>query len=437
MAELPRERAILESLPAIVYVAEPEPPYSPIYVSSFIESLGYSREEWFRRDDLWVKLIVPEDRDWVLRETARARAEGLENDYEYRVATRSGEVRWLLDRGRFVPNEDGAPLYWQGIIFDVTGRRVTHPGTPAPSGAPYGVMMGESAPMRQVYERIADLASVDATVLIEGETGTGKELVARAIHRASPRRHKPLVAVNCAGLTESLLTSQLFGHRRGAFTGAIADQVGLIEAAHGGTLFLDEVGDMPLSVQTSLLRVLQEREITRLGETKSRKVDVRFVAATHRNLKEEVAAGRFRADLLYRIRVATIRVPALRERRDDIPLLAESFLGEFTGGLTGRDITAGAMRLLCEYPWPGNVRELRAAIESAAVCAKHPRIDVPDLPAEMRSHLCGQEALDWRSLPRQTVLGALEEARGNRSRAARLLGVSRATFYRHLGRLRS
>ena len=191
-------------------------------------------------------------------------------------------------------------------------------------------LLGKSKAMQLVYQQIRDVARVDSTVLIEGETGTGKELVARAIHSSSHRKDKPFVAVNCAGLTESLLSSQLFGHKRGAFTGAIEDHQGLFEAANGGTLLLDEIGDIPMTVQNQLLRVLQEREIVRLGESRPRKIDVRVLAATHRSLSDEAAKGNFRSDLFYRIRVARISLPPLRDRREDIPLLAASFLAQFS-----------------------------------------------------------------------------------------------------------
>ncbi|MBI4000464.1 MAG: sigma 54-interacting transcriptional regulator, partial [Nitrospira defluvii] len=219
-------------------------------------------------------------------------------------------------------------------------------------------LVGKSRGMTQVYELIQDLARVDSTVLIEGETGTGKELVARALYQASVRHQGPFIAANCAGLTDSLLGSQLFGHKRGAFTGAIEDHQGLFEAAHGGILFLDEIGDIPHNVQTSLLRVLQEREVTRLGESKPRKVNVRVLAATHHNLNSDVAKGTFRSDLLYRIRVARIHLPPLRERKEDIPLLVTSFLAEARASM-GKVIhraSAAAMAMLMEYHWPGNVR---------------------------------------------------------------------------------
>ena len=296
-------------------------------------------------------------------------------------------------------------------------------------------LIGKGDAMMRVFEQIRDVARVDSTVLIEGETGTGKELVARAIHFSSRRSHKPFIAMNCAGLTDSLLGSQLFGHKRGAFTGAIEDHQGLFEAANGGTLFLDEAGDIPPNVQTSLLRVLQEREIVRLGDTKPLKVDVRVLAATHHNLAEDVTKGTFRPDLLYRIRVVRLQLPPLRERREDIPLLVSAFLAAF-GTATGKrveDVSSDAMAILLGYAWPGNVRELKSAIEFALVRSKGPVIEAADLPPEIlhpdRSpSLPEVEGAD----DQQRVLAALKAARGNRVAAARLLGISRATLYRRL-----
>ncbi|MCS6926762.1 MAG: sigma 54-interacting transcriptional regulator [Candidatus Binatia bacterium] len=297
-------------------------------------------------------------------------------------------------------------------------------------------LVGKSRPMALVYQQIRDVARVDSTVLIEGETGTGKELVARAIHAASHRRDKPFVTVNCAGLTESLVASQLFGHKRGAFTGAIADHQGLFEAANGGTLFLDEIGDLPLPIQTSLLRVLQEREIVRLGESRARKIDVRILAATHRQLSEEVAKGNFRADLLYRIRVARIHLAPLRERREDIPLLASTFLRQCRAatGKPVQEISNEAMGLLLAYPWPGNVRELKNAVEFAVIRCRDTVIRPEDLPPEILD--LQPERVSRGESPsvdeKTRLLSALATAKGNRTVAARLLGVSRATFYRRL-----
>jgi DNA-binding NtrC family response regulator len=300
-------------------------------------------------------------------------------------------------------------------------------------------LIGKSEPMLRVYEQIREAAHVDSTVLIEGETGTGKELVARAIHFSSRRKHQPFIALNCAGLTDSLLGSQLFGHRRGAFTGAVEDHKGLFEAADGGTLFLDEVGDIPANVQTSLLRVLQEREIVRLGESKPLKVDVRVLAATHHNLTDDVAKGTFRSDLLYRIRVVRIHLPPLLQRREDIPLLVSHFLTQ-CGAATGKrvdGISKDAMGILLRYRWPGNVRELKSAVEVGIVRSKGQVIEASDLPAEILDgdtpHAPPQEAEG--ADERQRLLAALKVAKGNRVAAARLLGISRATLYRRLAEL--
>jgi DNA-binding NtrC family response regulator len=298
--------------------------------------------------------------------------------------------------------------------------------------ASFDDMIGASPAMQDVYRLIEDLAQVDSTVLVEGETGAGKELVARALHTRSRRSGGAFVAVNCAGLPESLVASQLFGHKRGAFTGAVADQRGLFEAASGGTLFLDEIGDVPPGVQTSLLRVLQDKQVTRLGETSSRKIDARVVVATHRDLNEEVREGRFRADLLYRIRVGRIRLPALRERREDIPLLVKRFLADLRAEI-GKPVSGTsteAMRVLTAYRWPGNVRELRSALEFAVIRTRSERIQPDDLPPELDAPPADSDEAE-----RRRYENALERAGGNRTRAAELLGISRATFYRRLGQL--
>ncbi|MDH4245746.1 MAG: sigma 54-interacting transcriptional regulator, partial [Nitrospira sp.] len=299
-------------------------------------------------------------------------------------------------------------------------------------------LIGKSPAMLRVYQLVRDVASVDTTVLIEGETGTGKELIARAIHSVSERRNKPFIAANCAGLTDSLLTSQLFGHKRGAFTGAVNDQQGLFEAADGGTLFLDEIGDIPPPVQTALLRVLQEKEITRLGEARPRKVNVRVLAATHHNLSEDVVRGSFRADLLYRIRVARIQLPPLRERREDIPLLAQSFLVTVctAAAKTVDSLKPDALHRLMSYVWPGNVRELRSAIEFAVISCKGREVSTDDLPPEIVGASAVPDLSASVPLPehdeKTRLLAALADAKGNRTEAARRLGISRATFYRRL-----
>lgn len=324
------------------------------------------------------------------------------------------------------------------LLYDVTE---VHRLRQAMEESRYGKMLGDSEPMRELFRLIGDVARGDWNVLIEGETGVGKELVAHSIHAASARRDGPFITVNSAGLSESLLASQLFGHRKGAFTGAIKDQEGFFEAASGGTLFLDEIGDLPLGMQASLLRALQEKEITRLGETLARKVDVRILAATHKELSHEVRAGRFREDLLYRLRVARLRVPALRERRADIPLLAEAFLAQ-SYHLSSRAqprLGIEAMQCLLNYEWPGNVRELKACVDYAVIHCKGTHITPQDLPPEI-----GRQPLRATAAPeppgaitdeRGRILAALEKTGGNRQQAARLLGISRATLYRRFSEL--
>ncbi len=300
-------------------------------------------------------------------------------------------------------------------------------------------LIGKSPSMQVIYKKIREISPVDVPVLIQGETGTGKELVAQALHRLSARKGKPFVAINCAGLTDSLLGSQLFGHKRGAFTGAVSDHEGFFEAAEGGILFLDEIGDMPLTVQTTLLRVLQEKEIIRLGESRPRKVNVRVIAATHQNLQDLVAQGAFRSDLLYRIRIARLDLPPLRERREDIPLLSEAFFGQaraVTSKYDVQEISADAMQTLLRYHWPGNVRELKSTFEYALIHCQKNHIQPSDLPPEL--HDSATPILSLRSSPRderEEILAALEQVKGKRAQAAKLLGMSRSTFYRRLSEL--
>lgn len=358
------------------------------------------------------------------------------------MPTRGGErMRWVNVDIRDDPRDPGRKMFF---LYDATEVQTLR--QLLSEGQKFQDLIGKSQPMQLVFQQIQDFSRVDSTVLIEGETGTGKELVARAIHQASHRKDRPFIAVNCAGLTESLVASQLFGHKRGAFTGAVSDQQGLIEAAEGGTLFLDEIGDIPSTVQTSLLRVLQEREVTRLGESTLRKVDVRVLAATHHNLAKDVETGTFRADLLYRIRVGRILLPPLRERREDLPLLISFFLGQYraTTGRPVESISQEAMRLVMAYNWPGNVRELKHAIEFAVVRCQHTVIQPHDLPPEIvKDHKEKAESVVENSMlqhpskqvfEKEQLLSALKQTGGNRSAAAKLLGISRLTLYRRLTR---
>ena len=302
-------------------------------------------------------------------------------------------------------------------------------------------MIGQSPAMREVYHLIERAGPTDKAILIQGESGTGKELVAKALHQRSRRADKPLVVINCAALAETLLESELFGHEKGSFTGAIASKPGLFEIADGGTLFIDEIGEMPGSLQPKLLRVLEDGSMRRIGSVKERRVDVRIIAATNRDMAAEVRAGRFREDLYYRINVMSLQLPPLRERAGDIPSLVKSFLGD------DWRIEPEAMELIERYNWPGNIRQLINAIDRAKILADDKLIRVRDLPREV-THLHPEPATraslspasshadptTLASLQRAHIVDTLQRERGNKARAARALGVNRRSLYRLLER---
>ncbi|MDI1436787.1 MULTISPECIES: sigma-54-dependent transcriptional regulator [Polyangium] len=304
-------------------------------------------------------------------------------------------------------------------------------------------ILAKSGSMQAIFKTISKIADYKTTVLVMGESGVGKELVARALHRRSSRRGGPFVAVNCGAIPESLLESELFGYRRGAFTDATTDRVGLFEQANHGTLLLDEIGELPLSLQVKLLRVLQEETIRKLGDSKDIKVDVRIIAATHRDLHAETQAGRFREDLFYRINVLPIGIPPLRERREDVPLLVEHFMNRNNArfGTNIRALSPEARRLLLEYAWPGNVRELENTIERAMVLAEKDSIEADDLPERIREardpiqlHLTSGELSikkTARVIEEILIRRALQKTKGNRTRAAEVLEIShRALLYK-------
>jgi two-component system response regulator HydG len=309
----------------------------------------------------------------------------------------------------------------------------------------YGLegLIGQSTPMQRVFDVLQQVSGTSATVLVLGESGTGKELVARAVHTNSPRKEKPFVAVNCAALSQGLIESELFGHVKGAFTGAISAKEGMLVYADGGTLFLDEVGDMPLETQAKLLRVLETREVQPVGGSATRKVDVRLVAATNRDLRVLVGEGKFREDLLFRLQVVTITLPPLRERPGDVPLLIDHFVGSLARehGREVRGITPEARALLVRYDWPGNVRELRNAIENMVLLTRHDVLDSDDVPEHIRSatgqpgkprghyELAGRTLAD---VERDLIEATLVLTEGNRTKAARLIGIGERTLYRKL-----
>ncbi len=304
-------------------------------------------------------------------------------------------------------------------------------------------IIGSSRPMRKLFRRMAQIAPTNATVLIQGETGTGKELVARAIHYNSERAHERFVPLNCAGLVETILESELFGHERGSFTGAVSARVGLFEYANGGTVFLDEIGDMPIASQTKVLRALEYGEIVRVGSNEPLHVDVRLIAATNQNLQDKIKDGSFRRDLFYRLNVVTVNLPPLRERQADIPLLTDRFVREFSE-LHAKPVygmSPGVRKLLLRYQWPGNVRELRNCVEHMVVATTDDLLGEDDLPDYMTAengataelpappYTAGQPLDEVEKLH---IARTLELVDGNRERAAELLGIGERTLYRKI-----
>ncbi|RPJ76989.1 MAG: sigma-54-dependent Fis family transcriptional regulator, partial [Desulfobacteraceae bacterium] len=300
--------------------------------------------------------------------------------------------------------------------------------------AEFGGMVGKDPKMQVVYKLIEDVAPTDATVLIQGESGTGKELVARAIHQQSPRSDKPFVVINCSAYPSTLLESELFGHEKGAFTGASRRRAGRFEQAHGGTVFLDEIGEIPPTAQIKLLRVLQSQKFERLGGEQTLSVDVRILAATNKNLLEQVKAGAFREDLFYRLNVIPIHMPPLRERRNDIPILARYFLKKFAGKQAKEvaEFNSEAMRALLAYGWPGNVRELENTIEHAVVLAKGKAVEVFDLPGPLVDRPAAEAPAPDKTIEKneaRLLREVLEESNWNKTVAAARLGISRSTLY--------
>lgn len=357
----------------------------------------------------------------------------------FECQTFEGKIRIVSFTATPVTEADGSIGGAVAVVRDET--RVANLERSLQKHGQFHAIIGASAPMQKVYALIEALADVPTTVLINGESGTGKELVAAALHSSGVRSKGPFVKVNCSALSEHLLESELFGHVRGAFTGAIADKVGRFQKAHGGTLFLDEIGDISPAIQMRLLRVLQESEFERVGDSTPIKVDVRIIAATNQNLAEKVSQGLFRQDLYYRLNVVRLLLPALRERSDDLELLVNHFIAKYNEKLCRavQGVSDDVMNIFGFHNWPGNVRELEHAIEHACILCKSSIISVSDLPQDLSDSLRDASvALPVNSGTSQlpvTALSlkeALARSNGNKSHAARLLGISRRTIYRHL-----
>ena len=378
---------------------------------------------------------------------------GLVENMECSIYAKSGELIPILKNARMLLDDVGQTIGIVETITDLRYRKSLEKEIEAWRGsvstsAGMGLLVGNGYKMRDVYDRIQLAAKSDATVLVHGDTGTGKELAANAIHMNSSRRDKPFVKLNCSALSESLLESELFGHVKGAFTGAVSDKIGRFEAAHGGTIFMDEIGDISPLIQLKLLRVIQERVYERVGDMKPYKTDVRVIVATHRNLRELVNAGKFREDFYYRIKVFDIKMPSLMERKEDIPILCNAFMERFRRA-TGKEIkgvSEAVSHVFMDHCWPGNVRELENAIEHAFVTCQGDLIDVKDLPREIRqSELrqadCRSRTKDIESLrkssgypaaSKEELIAVLDECGWNKAEAARRLGLERSTVWRRM-----
>ncbi|MFW6164086.1 MAG: sigma-54 interaction domain-containing protein [Planctomycetota bacterium] len=385
-------------------------------------------------------------------------AEGAVNGVKCHVRGKDGGSIPVLKNARVMYDDEGEAVGAVETLTDLTAvekaeRRAAEAQSQLADLHSLDAIVGRSEPMQELYRLIEQAAASEAAVLITGETGTGKELVASSIHYRSARKREPFVKVNCSALSEGLLESELFGHVQGAFTGAHEDKVGRFEAADGGTLFLDEVGDLSPTVQLKLLRVLEEHQFERVGESQPRQVDVRVIAATHRDLRERMRAEAFRRDLYYRLKVFTIHVPPLRERPEDIPLLVEHFIRRFNEqtGKAIEGLDADARRAVMDHCWPGNVRELEHAIEHAFVTCEGGLIGLFDLPvdlrkADLRREVCEEERVQEiaseasprrRRKPgttREDLLRVLDACDWNKAEAARQLGVARTTVWRRIKR---
>jgi formate hydrogenlyase transcriptional activator len=375
-------RTILETIPGFVWTARPDGPIEFI-TESWFDRMGHTRDQVLGWE--WTSMIHPDDRERLLTQWRKAIAEGRPLDSEVRGSDANGRYRWLLTRAVPLRDEKGAIIRWYGTLTDIDDRKLAEEELHSlkeqlykenialrdevSQASMFEEIVGSSAPLRRLLALVGKVAGTDSTVLITGETGTGKELIARAIHKRSPRASRPFVSVNCGAVPPSLITSELFGHEKGAFTGAVQRHLGRFELADRGTIFVDEVGELPPETQIALLRVLQERTFERVGGTKPVPVDVRVIAATNRDLDRAMSDGSFRDDLYYRLSVFPLRVPPLRDRREDIPLLVE-YLTQRYAAKMGKKITSVSRKtidLLTAYDWPGNVRELQNVIQRAVI----------------------------------------------------------------------
>jgi formate hydrogenlyase transcriptional activator len=437
-------RTIIDAIPQLITALGPDG--KNLYANqAVLEYTGLTKDE-VMADDFRARVFHPEDVERLRDERRAALSRGIPFENEQRVRRKDGQYRWLLIRYNPVRDERGNVIRWYATGTDIEDRKQAEERTRKENlalreeidhSSMFEEIVGSSEALRKVLVQVAKVAPTDSTVLISGETGTGKELIARAIHRRSNRSTRAFIRVNCAAIPQSLIASELFGHEKGAFTGALQRHVGRFEAADGGTIFLDEIGELPMETQIALLRVLQEHEFERIGSTEPLSVDVRVLAATNRDLKRAVDAGTFRRDLFYRLNVFPIHVPSLRQRAGDIPLLVEYLIDRYAkkAGKQFKDITKSTLELFQTYDWPGNIRELQNVIERAVVLCdsgtfsvdetwlKRDATSVPSPSVPLSATLAERE--------KELIEAALAQSRGRvsgASGAAARLGIPRQTL---------
>ena len=437
-------RQLLDLSP--LHIAELGPDGARLYANrASLDYYGITLEEW--KDAGLQQVLHPQDAAIVTRDLPLKLQSGLPFEYEARLRRKDGQYRWFHYRLSPVSDEEGRITRWYAAGTDIDDRKLAEQRLQEENVAlreevdkasMFEEIVGTSAPLKKVLSRISKVAPTDSSVLITGETGTGKELVARAIHRRSRRSSYPFVSLNCAAIPRDLIASELFGHELGAFTGATQRRLGRFELAAGGTLFLDEVGELPAETQVTLLRVLQEHEFERIGGAASIRVDVRVIAATNRDLEEAIRAGTFRSDLFYRLNVFPIEMPTLRERKEDIPLLLRYFLDRYgmKAGKSFKTVDKRSLDLLQSYPWPGNIRELQNVIERSVIVSEMGTFSVDESWLSRRPPTTGQEIRrdPFRTPPAEEkaiIEAALRECGGRiygPAGAAEKLGIPRSTL---------
>jgi len=441
------------------------------FISQHVQKmLGYTVEEWMSEPRFWLKIIPEEEREQTLRMNDAIFASGSDGVVQHRWRTSDGRLLWVEAHVSVIFDDNNVPVGLRGVTLDISERKVAEESLrnalievgelkdqlqqenvylreQVDLKEEFEEIIGDSDEIKYVLFKIQQVAPTDASVLIQGETGTGKELVARAIHNASPRKDRPMVKINCAALPANLIESELFGHEKGAFTGAQTRKIGRFELADGATLFLDEIGELPLELQVKLLRVLQEGEFERLGSSQTRKVDVRIIAATNRNLKVEVQNGSFREDLWYRLNVFPITVPPLRQRKSDIALLVNFFVDQANRklGRIVKTIAPQTMHALQNYYWPGNVRELANVVERALINSNGTVLQLADkldgeLPAAANGNGNGHHKplSKLEDIERDHILAVLDACEWRiegPSGAADILGLNSSTLRSRMNKL--